>query len=45
MDIFKFNSTHTTKIIQKQNNNLKQYTILYNFKSSSYISEEVTARI
>ena len=28
------NSTHTTKIIQKEKNDLKQHTILFNFKSS-----------
>ena len=27
------NSTHATKIIRKKNNNLKQSTILHNFKS------------
>ena len=37
-------STHITKIIRKQNNNLKQHTILFNFKSSLNNSEEIHSK-
>ena len=38
------NLTHTTKIIQKKNNNLKQHTILFNFKGFWSNSEEVNSK-
>ena len=37
-------STCTTKIIQMWNNNLKEHTILYNFKSSLGNSKEANCK-